>query len=101
MGRGVLAAAGGSGGNPFLMTKRSKNILLTLQGMFFERFSTFFEGAGMFFECFLKVLEKLLKDNCLTVLGQILESQYLAGDAHHKPFGIFWETFGLATFRNV
>ena len=55
MGRGVLAAAGGSGGNPFLILsaqkhskntpapsqnveKRSKNIPWSVKRMFFERF---------------------------------------------------------------
>ena len=61
MGRGVPAPAGGSGGNPFSIPKRFNNIQKTFQGVSFECFSTFFKGAGVFFECFLGVLDKLPK----------------------------------------
>ena len=35
-----------------------KNIQKTIQVVLFDRFSTFFGGAGMVFECFMEALEK-------------------------------------------
>ena len=79
LGRGVLAAAGGSGGGPVLIPKPFKNCQKRLRKRFLESFSTFLGVAGEFLESFLRLLggflagfEKVAKTAFLIVFVEIL-----------------------------